>query len=258
MGKLGIIGIVFCVAKTCLLGATHFNLPAGTPGRQEVAETGEPALIEIEGKLYEQVVVPCTTFSLFFPMDGSQPKIDDAEEWSGATYVGNENDDAVTDWWVRVFGGRPAVVASRDGGDPYFDPKMGFIGKKMGDIVQVGKIVDVPEGFQQKFWSAFRVIASDPEGRLLLYRLLIEVRRVDDAGHGCCGPDIYLSSDFWLEKEIRNFFRSVAVGYDESDFDASDTELIEKCLFQELLRCFRVLRNPANKQEIESFKHQVS
>lgn len=273
MGKSGIVGIVFCVAKTCLLGATHFNLPAGTPGRQEEAETGKPALVEIGGKLYEQVVVPYTTCELFFPIDGSQPEVADVGEWSGAGYVGQDNDEAVTDWWIRVFGGNRAVELSHVG-QPDILPAtiMGF--DRYGNPEHIIQVMREYTNFERKFWSTFRVIASTAEGRVLLYRLLIEVRRMDDTGCGCCGPDIYLSDDFWLEKEIRNFFRSVAVCYDATGYDTEQTtsevrlrpnaykvprfatktrttepSIIVEGLFHELRRWFCLLRNPGMQNE---------
>ena len=102
MGKLGIMGIVFCTVEACLSGATYFSLPAGTPGRQEIIGTEEPDLVAVDRKVCEHIIVPYTTCDLFFPIDGSQPESYNAWDWSGAGYVGQDNDEAVTDWWITT------------------------------------------------------------------------------------------------------------------------------------------------------------
>lgn len=267
---LGVIGIVFCVVEAGLLGDTQFNLPAGTPGRQEIIGTEEPDLVAADRKVCEHVIVPYTTCDLFFPIDGSQPTLYDAWEWSGAGYVGQDNDEAVTDWWIRIFGGNVAVDLSHIG-HPDVLPAPKMVLDKHWKPIHIIQAMHEYTNFERKFWSTFRVIASTPKGRVLLYRLLIEVRRIDDIGCGCCGPDVYLSEDLWLEKGIRNFYRSITIGYDATAYDEDDVrfqtnngyktvpiarvddpKLIIEDLFRELRRWFCILRNPA-EQEFGSF-----
>ena len=175
--------------KSCLLGATHFSLPATTSGLQKNFGTNTPNLAYINEIPYEHVVVPNTNCDLYFPTDGAQPDTTDAGIWSGARYIGQPNDSEVTDWWVRVFGGNKAVNFS-DVGQPRQpkEPKMGFDNGGVPEvIIKLGS-----PGLRKQFWRTFRDIAADPVGRVLLYRLLIEIRRVDDSGNGCCENGITL------------------------------------------------------------------
>ena len=178
-----------------MFGATHFSLPATTPGRQEQPDPLgqiQPITSFQNGKFCEHVIIPNTTCNLYFPTDGSQPDTTDAGIWSGARYNAQDNNE-VTDWWVRVFGGNNAVKLSRIGGVPVTQPEptMGFNSTGTPThIIQVDP--SAPAGFEQQFWRTFRSIAEDPVGRVLLYRLLIEIRRVDDSNKGCCEDGITL------------------------------------------------------------------
>ena len=172
MKNFGIIGIVFCVAQSWLLGVPEFHLPAGTPG-----------LLSRKANL-ERVHIPGTDCWLHFPSRGYQPSTEEAGRYSGAQYIGKRNDDAVTDWWVRVFGGNRAVNLSRNLGQSQQpkEPKMGFGNNHIIHVDTTGATA----GFKQQFWQTFRIIAADPVGRVLLYRLLIEIRRFDDRFAWCC------------------------------------------------------------------------
>ena len=43
---------------------------------------------------------------VIFPIDGSKPKTNLAGRYSGARYNNPVDNDTVTDWWIRVFGGK--------------------------------------------------------------------------------------------------------------------------------------------------------
>ena len=101
MRKFGVIEIVFCVMQTLLLGVPEFHLPDKI-GADDTPLRGH------EGEAFKHVRVPYTECDLYFPRDGHQPSTSEAGEWSGARYIGG-NDEAVRDWWVRVFGGNEAV-----------------------------------------------------------------------------------------------------------------------------------------------------
>ena len=214
MNKFGIIGIAFWVMQTWLLGIPEFHLPAGTPGRQEIFGTHNPYLADINGIWCEDVHVPNTNCHLYFPIDGSQPSTQDAGEWSGARYNAADN-NRVTDWWVRVFGGNQAVNLSHNAmHDVLNAPRMGF--KRNGHNSHIIRIDtrNIPAGFERQFWRTFRDIAADPVGRVLLYRLLIEVRRTDGPnGPGCCGDDVSLPAHYNLNN--RNNCRSINVSYNQ-------------------------------------------
>ena len=104
-----IVKIVTILSLTSLVQAAQFHLPIGTPGLQ-----GGLVRQNVNGHLVncERVIVPGTNCHLYFPIDGSQPTTAEAGQYSGARFVGQHNDDLVTDWWVRVFGGNDAVNLS--------------------------------------------------------------------------------------------------------------------------------------------------
>ena len=229
------ISFVVNVLKSYLFGATQFSLPAGTPGRQEQPDLLgqiQPITSFQNGKFCEHVIIPNTTCNLYFPIDGSQPDTTDAGVWSGARYIGQPNDSEVTDWWVRVFGGNKAVNFSNVGQPRQpKEPKMGFdVGGFPEVIVKLGSA-----GLRKQFWRTFRDIAADPVGRVLLYRLLIEIRRIDSVTHeGCCGDGIAMIA-------VRNNLRHIEIrntndGFSFSSrlhcikFDQTDTDIITMIL----------------------------
>ncbi|MDR0556107.1 MAG: hypothetical protein LBG20_03860, partial [Holosporaceae bacterium] len=93
-----------------------------------------------------------------FPVDGHQPNTRQAALWSCAnagTHMTLEQRLAspVTEWYIERF---KSIIKFQTSGEK-----------------------------QEVFWNMFREIASDPVGRILLYRLLIEIYRVDIRGAGC-------------------------------------------------------------------------
>ena len=220
---------------------------------------------------------------LFFPTNGSQPTTEKAGEYSGARFVDQLGDDLVTDWWVRVFGGNKAVNWSRPDdqqltNQPKEEP-MGFEAdtNNLTHIIQVKE----DESFKKDFWKTFRIIAADPVGRVLLYRLLIEIRRVDGpGGNGCCGDDVVLPRRYNLTN--RNNCRSITVNLaiDGCSFnslhhiinftkdDTKETTTLKVvantlttskevrtsdiALFHEMLHWFHYLRNPKKQVDNKS------
>lgn len=279
MKKFGIVGIAFCVAQSWLLGVPELHLPAGTPGRQENA-VGQPILAAQNGKQCEHITVPGTNCHLYFPVDGSQPSTADAGAWSGARYNDPDN-NRVTDWWVRVFGGNLAVNQIHRGMyDTLAEPEMGFNATGQPHIIQIDTtIAGTPAGFEQQFWQTFREIASDPVGRVLLYRLLIEIRRTDNVTHeGCCEDGIATIIG-------RNDLRSIEIKHTNDgfafspgslsiEFDLTDTavntmilsritnkvattddpqpDTLAIGLFHEMLHWFHFLRHPNRFEQSDS------
>ena len=267
------IGFVLQLLNAYLFGA-RFDFPAGTPGLQA------DIVLPLNNLNFKHIFIPNTNCHLYFPADGSQPDTADAGAWSGARNTGQLNDISVTDWWARVFGGNNAVNLSRVGApDVLAEPRMGFNAAGVAHIIQVA--AGVPIVFEQQFWQTFRDIASDQVGRVLLYRLLIEIRRKDDAGRdGCCGDDVLLPFGYNLNK--RNVFRNIdiihgnAFGFSGNKrnikFKHDDTKVstilsvsaksklkIKKesrptdiGLFHEMIHWFHQLRNPNKKQDNES------
>ena len=159
---------------------------------------------------------------------------------------------------------------------------MGFDNANMpAHIIQVNA-VGVPVNFEQQFWQNFRQIAADPVGRVLLYRLLIEIRRVDDSGINGCWEDGITTTDPTLKN--RNKTRSIEVYYsNKSSFNFSKQRIniflqnktlqtfkIENgylttagdiALFHEMLHWFHFLRHTtrylSNRLYATSFKYNT-
>ena len=187
IGKFLILGIAFCVMLTNLWSNPQFTLPDGIPG----IRFPDIPCSKDSTEMRMCISVPGTQCVLSFPKKGFQPTTCDAGEWSGARYIGQPNDDAVTDWWVRVFGGDLAVCMAND--REISTTKI----SKICPIIQMATQENYTEldqfitiedlmAFEQTFWQTFRTIAADPVGRVLLYRLLIEIRRFDDRLAWCC------------------------------------------------------------------------
>lgn len=156
-------------------------------------------------------------FNIKFPKNGKQPTTKDAAIWSCA----NSKDPSVTEWYIHMLGGgacskisfpklfpQQALKAIHPLKRPLFKTpyplKMGFdlplditkdkrkqkaipiiqCCKKQSDFQAEEGIImgDTEEHF---FWETFRQIAENPIGRVLLYRILIEIRRQDASGEGC-------------------------------------------------------------------------
>lgn len=103
-------------------------------------------------------------FQIFFPIDGSQPTVEEAVEYSCANAPA---DSAVTDWYMKIFG----VI-------PYEGGKFVLAGY---NVIGEKRIIDFDEKSAdnkiKEYISAFRKMASSPVGRVMLYRMLLEIRR---------------------------------------------------------------------------------
>lgn len=118
------------------------------------------------GRDYYRVVAPKSKegIVLIFPSDGSQPTTEDAEVFAHADAASLKNDD-ITEFYLQLFGGGDGQPLS--GGWDQEEPAPQPIIQCDDDTVQ-----DV-------FWDIFKTIANTRSGRLLLYRLLIEIWRVE-------------------------------------------------------------------------------
>ena len=143
-------------------------------------------------------IIPCKRIhlkgvrdSLYFPVDGTQPHNSDVGKWSGANHIQQYNDKLITNWWISVFGGDQAVILSGENLIHSNDNTSDSMKEEDNNIIQV----EENDEFKQQFWQTFRIIASDPVGRALLYRLLIEIKHIDDLGNSCCEDGIILPPD---------------------------------------------------------------
>lgn len=213
MKKLWIISFVFCTAQVGLWGIAKFDLPAATPGLQSpfITQTCER---------YEHVRVPGTKCDLYFPTTGEQPSTPEAGWWSGARYTGSD-DYKVTAWWIRVFGGNDAVNQS----GIYFKVKVAdterapYMAKMKLGWRHILRLENATPAFRRDFWNDFRCIAEDPVGRVLLYRLLIEIRRYDTVTkRGCCDTRVVLTPPVLKQRNTCRSLSVLSAAYPSFDF----------------------------------------
>lgn len=136
---------------------------------------------------YEQIYI-------YFPLNGHQPTTEDAVKWSCAN-IDNTETSPITDWYMKMFG----VIPYKGNGDSDEDYiQAGYdednqlkriISYDQATMENDKTLINVPSSNTQKtkkqfFIDNFRKIASTSVGRVLLYRLLIEIRRVDKNGNG--------------------------------------------------------------------------
>lgn len=136
---------------------------------------------------------------IFFPKNGKQPTTREAAEYAAA----NVNSNQITDWYIRAFGGDHAVQlslyqspAKEDSAPKWITTDQQFrrdgkhnLSECVVHNIEPKHVIDVSNEdieFQYCFWENFRKIASDPVGRTLLYRLLIELGRVCTADFEFC------------------------------------------------------------------------
>lgn len=181
--KRSFIILIICFFNTFLIG-TKLYLPDGLGEKTSLETTTSIKITDTE--------------HLYFPNNGSQLATKNASAWS----LAKTKDDKITDWYVWVFGGNEAVALSK-GKQPQsgLEVKMGFSSKKAPV-----HIITASEDIKQQFWKTFRIIAENPVGRVLLYRLLIEIRRQTNAGINCCGDDTFVT-----QGESDNYFRQNAL-----------------------------------------------
>jgi len=172
-----------------------------------------------------------------FPVDGTQPMTKDAIKYSCA----NIKDDEITEWYMQMFGVLPFRNKDNPNENDYI--KAGYNNNISQRIINFESInwnceksqekvaIDFDKTILQdplklreiskellktvkernsKFKTIFRQIASNPIGRLLLYRILIEIRRLQ------LPDEMGTTEDFNqmpYKKDFRNNARSLTVSY---------------------------------------------
>jgi hypothetical protein len=141
---------------------------------------------------------------IMFPTNGQQPTSEQAALWSCANVDAGDIHSPVTEWYMRAFGWIPeddtVAGALHDDGRRL---QLGFCKDGTPSPVFVLHIVGIsndatafldprsqlPLTRRQSFWYTFRQIAANPVGRVLLYRLLIEIRRPTAEGNPQFHPE---------------------------------------------------------------------
>ncbi|MDR2372155.1 MAG: hypothetical protein LBD60_03345, partial [Puniceicoccales bacterium] len=116
---------------------------------------------------------------IYFPTDGHQPTTPEAAQWSCANVEANNVNSPITRWYVNAF----------------FTYDFGFAASAAPQAPgQIVVLIGGTPAERMSFMGMFRTIAANPAGRVLLYRLLIEIRRQNAANNGCCEQGIFMSS----------------------------------------------------------------
>jgi len=164
--------------------------------------------------------------NIYFPADGAQPTTEEAVKYSCA----NVKDDAITDWYMRIFGIIPFQNKDNPNDADYI--KAGWDNNQNPnaqriisfDISVDNTMVNDPAIYGNQisrkdlFKREFRKIASNPVGRVLLYRILIEIRRVDQNGKGCVDKNVLKQMPVILN--ARNSNRTITVRFGNASFRA--------------------------------------
>lgn len=177
---------------------THFDLPHDIPGYMpDIYEVNNfvsnlpPNTIRVplanNGDQFIWVQVPQTVEigNLYFPVNGHQPTTPEAVIWSCAN-IDNRGNSPITEWYMQMFGwhkdGEEAIEAGFDennGPRPILKMNNSMYARD-SSCLSCRANSHVTE-----FWQTFRQIASNSVGRVLLYRLLIEIRRRNNTNAGC-------------------------------------------------------------------------
>lgn len=157
----------------------------------------------------------------YFPADGEQPNDKQAPLFSCAN-LENHPFDPVTKWYMQMFG-----YSADENGQESTPLKMGFNAQqkpnpilatysRSAEMMQKEGMSEQDIEYSNKaanyikdsFWCIFRIIAATPPGRILLYRLLIEIHRTKD-GAGAAENDTYTPT--LKNKKHRDGIRSLAI-----------------------------------------------
>jgi hypothetical protein len=203
--------VIFCTICLLSLGnifvwaavpATHLDFPAipivpGIPGVPLTAPgaAGAPQLFE-HFIVQDVSAPPAVVGNIYFPTDGRQPTTPEAAQWSCANVDANNLASPITQWYINAF----------------FKQNFGFTGKN--SITSIIKAIAM--ALHPGLDNAFREIAANPVGRVLLYRLIIEIRRQDATNEGCVEDGIEITPDM---SNFRRWIRKISIRHEVNKFE---------------------------------------
>lgn len=158
---------------------------------------------------------------IYFPIDGRQPTTQKAAEWSCAN-IDNTLTSPITEWYMQMFGLLPnrTIVAH---GSPIYVQAGWVINDK--DQLEAKTIIsfeeDPKDQIKTSFIQNFRKIASTSVGRVLLYRILIEIRRHTTENKGV----LEISMPNIMGIEDRNKNRSIEIRFGDYTFFESSARI---------------------------------
>lgn len=253
--------------KACI----YFTIKYNKKGQTDVTQG-----VSYNTRLGEKVD-PNTQINVYFPLDGKQPTTRDAATWSCANEDPYKEDSPVTNWYMTMFG----VSNMHNGGTL----RVGFGKNNVPRKLITGKLSLNMIAFE----NAFKTLAANPVGRVLLYRILIEIRRIQN-GNGTVEDGIQIND---YDKAQRNLMRGVTIvspapndeGFKFSQlnksiqFDQNDTknyvlreqsnhilstkaiydDPIDVGLFHEMLHWYHYLRNTTRTKlsDVDEYKYTL-
>ncbi len=193
--------------------------------------------------------------NIYFPRNGVQPTTPEAVEYSCAN-IDNRENSPITEWYMKMFGVIPFRNVGNPGADDYI--KAGWSAPVDGAVTperiisfpqppiaynhgnDIHNQIDADHDIQDPdipgniisriglFRRLFGKIASTPVGRVLLYRILIEVRRNTGGGNnaGCLENGIVAPVRLAGGIDRRNKNRSISVyTSDRSSYNRFDSKI---------------------------------
>ena len=233
---------------------TVFDLPNDTPGLMKNADDSLSTQQQtVCGQPKDCVHVIVNGNNIYFPADGTQPTTPEAVEYSCAN-VDNREDSPITDWYMQMFGVIPFQNAGAPGQNDYVKagwspPAPGggainaqriisFFGSVDNTMVNDPNIPGANISRRALFEREFRKIASTCVGRVLLYRILIEIRRHQAGSNAGCteNPTFVGATSGTL---ITDRCRNINIAYDCGSFGVGFG-------FSDLLRQIVFVEDPNN------------
>ena len=175
--------------------------------------------------------------NIYFPQNGVQPTTEEAVKYSCANIDKYNIKSPITEWYMKMFGW--ILEDDTKDGALHSDPKRikaGFDGQNGCSPIFVMPLslvnndyIFLPNHFsltkRQSFWYFFRFIASSPVGRVLLYRILIEIRRKKDNIGSTCN-DVHANM---YEVNARNKNRHLELEWRDCNTFGKDTNRLGFC-----------------------------
>ena len=186
--------------------------------------------------------------NIYFPRNGAQPTTPEAVEYSCAN-IDNRENSPITDWYMKMFGVIDKDGGNSDNNDDYIKAGWNADATAAQRIILFDASVDATPvndpnipGTQISrralFEREFRKIASTCVGRVLLYRILIEIRRHQAGSNAGCteNPTFVGATSGTL---ITDRCRNINIAYDCGSFGVGFG-------FSDLLRQIVFVEDPNN------------
>lgn len=181
-----------------------------------------PTPIPLDHDRFTWIQVPnANNANIYFPVDGRQPTTPEAAEWSCAN-IDNREDSPITEWYMQMFGLLPNRTIVARGSSIYVQAGWVINDKDQLEAKTIISFEEDPKDqIKTSFIQNFRKIASTSVGRVLLYRILIEIRRHTTENKGVLETSI----PNIIGIEDRNKNRSIEIRFGDYTFFESSARI---------------------------------